>query len=118
MKLFALAALLATIPGLSFAFGESSMAVSQSSFTLTNDTTRSITTASGTPRSLDSVIVSSSSVGGTITLYDSNGTATNRIGVVSLGTVQQAFYNIKISSGITYTTNTNSGGVTIIYTPR
>ena len=117
MKLLAFAALLA-LPSLSFAYGESSVSVSLSSFTLTNDTTKSIRTASGTPMSLESVIVSSPSAGGTITLYDSNGTATNRIGVISLNNANQFFYNVKVSSGITYTTNTNSGGVTITYTPR
>lgn len=93
--------------------------VYKSSFTQTDESLRIMRPATGTPLSLHGIIVSSASaVGGLITVYDSSGTATNTIARVSLVNLGAYYFDVKISSGLTYTTSTNSMGVTILYQPR
>lgn len=61
------------------------------------------------------VNVGSVSTTGMLRVYSSSGGATNQIANVSLGTVMGYAYNVRISSGITYTTTGNAGGVTLIF---
>lgn len=89
--------------------------VSQSSFTVTNDSAKQLT---GTTKwsVLDRVVVSSTSTGGAIALYDNTaGNTSSKIGVVDLGTIQSPTFNVRVSSGITYTTTGNTNGVTILW---
>jgi hypothetical protein len=115
MKLLLAVLAVLSLTGTASAFDEVSGAIHRSSFTTTADT---LLVVPNTPRALVAVVVSSPTVGGILTVYNSSGTATNPIGIVSLATIQTARYDVRISSGLTYTTNMANGGVTIIYTPR
>jgi hypothetical protein len=53
-----------------------------------------------------------------LTVYDSSRTATSPIARIGLTTVGAYYFDVKISSGLTYTTATNTQGVTILYQPR
>ena len=60
--------------------------------------------------------------GGSIALYDSSATATNQIANIGFGTPGAGVgggwtvpIEVRVSSGITYTTSGNTTGVTIIY---
>jgi hypothetical protein len=88
--------------------------VKRSSHTATNDSIRRITGALA-GSTLVSVVVSSPTATGTITLYDSNATATNLIGVVHCGTLQSPVYDVRVSSGISYVSDDCTGGVTVIW---
>lgn len=84
----------------------------RSSFTATNDTAQKITGAV----SLNGVVVSSASVAGaTLLIYDSLSSANNLIARVSLTSLGDYTFNVKLSSGLVYTTSNNNMGVTIIY---
>lgn len=85
-----------------------------SSYTVTNETTKLIfNTPPGTV--LAQINVSSVSTGGLLQVYDSSDTATNKIANVTLATVGSYRYEVRLSSGLTYTTTGNGAGVTIIY---
>lgn len=124
MKKLLLLGLSLALSSSAFAFTET-REINQSSFTATNDTTAWIQISSNafpyfmantSPNTdLRAIIVSSPSAGGTITLYDSQGSAVNKIGVVSLGTIQEAHFNVRLSSGLTYSTSANTSGVTILF---
>src|SRR5690349_6737518 len=83
-----------------------------SSFTTTNDTLQQISSA----KTLERVVVSSVTAGGLLTVYDSRGSASRIVAVVTLGVANYYDFEITVSSGLTYSTTANSGGVTIIYT--
>lgn len=95
-----------------------------SSFTKSNETLKEIqlstVTYGGnkTVMGLNSIIISSATSGGSITIYDSKGSATNAIGICDLTTVNVYPFNVAISSGLTYTTTGNTNGVTIIFRAR
>lgn len=85
----------------------------RSSFTITNDTAKSITDA----LYLSSVVVASTSPAGVLSLYDSIGStsAIYKIADIDLSTLGDYNYNIFLSSGLTYSTMNNSKGITILY---
>lgn len=85
--------------------------VNRSSFTQTNDTTKYLSNSAY----LDKVIVSAVSAGGVLTIYNSTWTTTPVISSITLGTVGTYHYNDLWVAGITYTTISNTAGVTIIY---
>jgi len=84
-----------------------------SSFTLTDDSQAIIDDVTW----LHAVVVSSASAGGYIQLYDREGATptTSLIGVVDLGTLNTYLFDCVVSSGLTYNTSGNAGGVTILY---
>jgi len=89
--------------------------INASSFTATNDTTQQIT---GTSPNTDfrGVIIGTPSISGVLTIFDGQGAnAASKIGVVSLSAVNELHFNVRCSSGITYTTTGNTGGVTLLY---
>jgi len=86
----------------------------KSSHTRTSDTTKEISSTKHV-KYLRSVIVSSPTADGWMTIYNSRGAASNEIGTVDLGTANQYNYDLSISSGLTYTTSGNANGVTILY---
>lgn len=89
--------------------------VKRSSFTATNDALRIIPGATA-GKTLVAVVVSSPTTGGTISLYNSNGSAAdNLITTVHCGTIQNPVYEVRVSSGLSYTTDDCTGGVTIIW---
>jgi hypothetical protein len=88
------------------------ISLNRSSFTATNDTTQRIC---ATPCVLDSVVVSSPSVGGLLTIYDSNAAASNKIAVVNTANSGSYRFEVLISSGLTYTTANNTNGITILW---
>jgi hypothetical protein len=93
--------------------------VYKSSFTQTDESLALVAPTTGTPLSLHGIIVSSASAaGGLLTVYDSSRTATSPIARIGLTTVGAYYFDVKISSGLTYTTATNTQGVTILYQPR
>ena len=61
------------------------------------------------------VNVSSPSTNGTLKIYNSSGLASGQIANIDLGARDSYRYEIVLSSGLTYTTTGNVGGVTIIY---
>lgn len=108
-KLIAVIAV-ALLGGISFADD-----VKRSSFTATNNALRIIPGATA-GKTLVSVVVSSPTAGGTVSLYDSNGSAAdNPITVVHCGTLQNPVFEIRVSSGISYVSDDCTGGVTIIW---
>ena len=90
-----------------------SFEVNQASHTATNDTLQQI--GSTDKSTFVGVIVSSPTSGGLLSVYNSQGAASSKVADVSLGTVQSPEYNVRMSSGITYSTTGNSGGVTILW---
>lgn len=98
----------------------------QASFTLTNDSAVQISTHGGI---LVGVIIDSQSAGGTLTLADAwvsvkapNAPTYSTFSILSLGAGNAPTslptyisYNVLLSSGLTYTTAGNTGGVTIIW---
>ena len=96
----------------------------KSSFTATNDTALKIPCNTVEPKAgckFHGVIVSSAGVASTLTIYDSSATAINPIAVIntSVGTVVptgQLFYDLYVSSGLSYTTvGATPAKVTILY---
>lgn len=61
------------------------------------------------------VLIGTPTAAGSIKVYDSSGSATNQLGNIDLGARFYAPFDVKITSGITYTTTGNSGGITILY---
>ena len=95
--------------------------VDKTSFTITNDGPVLISSATA-GSVLRSVIISSGAPNFQIKIYDSKGTAVNQISNLSgSGTAdnsKQIIFDVRISSGITYTiVGNNAGGVTFIYRP-
>lgn len=87
--------------------------INYSSFTATNETGAEISGA----YSLAYINVSSATPGGLLSIYDSkkSTSAVYQIGKIDLSTVHSYIYDIRLSSGLTYTTSSNSNGVSIIY---
>ncbi len=83
----------------------------RSSYTKTADTLQRISGA----RYLKRVVVSSATAGGSIRIYDSQGSTTGQIATVDEGTLNQYDFNIYVSSGLTYSTVGNANGATFIY---
>lgn len=110
--------LLISLLSLSLASMGMAFEVSPSSYTATDDSLKIIEHHTGGARSLVAVIVSSPTALGTITIYDSSGTATGKIGTIHCGTVQDPSFNVRLSSGLTYSSLGCSNGVTIIYKKR
>lgn len=67
-------------------------------------------------RTLESVIISSTATAGSIKIYDSSATATHQIAEISMSAVHSYDFDLYISSGLTYTTTSNTGSITLIYT--
>lgn len=88
-------------------------AVYRSSTTKTNDSTAEIEFNGNTSQYLHTIVVSSASTGGFCIIYDSQGSATNEIATIDLGTLNTYIYDVKLSSGLSYTTTGNSNGVVI-----
>jgi hypothetical protein len=106
------------------AWGDEFM-LGRSSFTSTNDTLVAVSTGGVNPNPIlltggvfDGVVIASNSSNGIATFYDSIGSATKEIGFVSMnGTSSGSNYisfEVRLSSGLTYTTTGNSG-ISIIY---
>lgn len=93
----------------------SNTAVFKSSYTTTNDTTQEITNGSDSARYFYGVVVGSATAGGYLLIYDSQGAVSSQVANLNLGSVGGYVYNIHLSSGLTYTSNTATNGVTIIY---
>lgn len=101
------------IPVVGFSYWDT-VGVYSSSYTATNEGPRVITaTPPGTI--FVGIVSGTATTNGTIKVYDSSGTASNQIAVVSLGAPGAYYYNIFLSSGLTYTTANNTNGVTILY---
>lgn len=89
-----------------------------SSFTTTNETLKVIpNTPPGTV--FAGIVIGSSSVGGFLSIFNSSGTGLlgSTITICSLQSSNPVdlHYNVVLSSGLTYTTVGNVGGVTILY---
>lgn len=97
----------------------------QASFTLSSDTTVRISSHAGV---LMGVIIDSQSVGGSLTIADAwvsttgNAVTYSTIAILGLssgsplnGLPIYIPFNVNLSSGLTYTTASNTGGVTIIW---
>ena len=113
---------LALLMGVSFVRAGSLDEIFQSnrgSFTMTNETARLIPNTPPGTIFVGVVVGSAMPQGSGILIYDSSGQASNQVGFVtgySVGSAQfQANYNIRLSSGLTYTTIGNSSGFTILY---
>lgn len=89
--------------------------INKSSFTATNDTLQQLNSATPTSTFFVGVVVSSPSAGGLLSVYDSQGAASQKITDVSLGTIQRPEYNVRVSSGLTYSITNNAAGVTILW---
>lgn len=112
MRNLFIALVLSLLAGTAFAAG---MDVNRSSFTATVDTLQRLP-GSEKGSTLAWVVVSSPSANGTLTIYDSQNSATNQITPpISLTQVQAPEFHVRVSSGITYSTTGNSTGVTIIW---
>jgi len=68
-------------------------------------------------RYLHTVIISSASAGGVLSLWDAQdySTTSARIGIVDMGQVNTYFYDIWLASGLCYTTSGNTNGVTMTF---
>lgn len=99
------------------AWGDESL-INKSSYTTTNDTLVSISSTVMAGGVFDGVVIGSNSATGVVKFYDSNGVQVSTIGVVSMaGTANGAFYipfEVRLSSGLTYTV-TGNPGISIIY---
>ena len=95
----------------------------QSSFTATADTLATIGVSTPTAkvvaraRFLKSVIISSGTVGATVTVYDSVGNASQEIAYIDMSAKAQWDFNVALSSGLTYTTSTAGKGLTFTWKP-
>lgn len=113
--------------GLSHAYVEQYQ-LNSASFTITNETTARISTTNMHGGILVGVIIDSPSALGVLTIADAYvsfttpGIVFSTIAILSLGSGNSPStlptyipFNVKLSSGLTYTTSNNTGGVTIIY---
>lgn len=114
-KLLLVFLVLAAMVGTSEAFlrATCNTSVYRSSYTRTDDDTQEIENA----LHFRGVVVASASANADsyIEIYDAEDTATSIIGRISLNTLGTYTYDIWLSSGLTYKTSGNSGGVTIIW---
>jgi len=111
---YILASIILVIPLLLFARTKHQLrniAVFQSSYTITNETTANISNA----EFIHTVIIGTSTAGGTLILYDSEGNTTTQFANIDLNTKDCYHFDVALSSGLTYTTSGNSGGVTMTY---
>ncbi len=84
----------------------------KSSYTATADTTKYIASS----MYLDSIVVSSASIGGLVTVYNSTFTSVNQVlPTINMNNVGVWRVNLFMSQGITYTTVGNTNGVSFIY---
>lgn len=113
------------LASLSFGFWET-ISQNSSSFTLTNEGTIAISSNNLQGGVLVAVVIGSSTPGGLIRLFDSrnpSGVNVSTIGIVNLGGTgigannepNTIPFNVHLSSGLSYKTEGNSNGVTIIY---
>jgi len=110
-KWLALAVLL--LPGLAFAETRIDPTIWISSYVPTNHTLNVV--SSGTYR-LHGVVVSSPGVNSQMIVYDSDRQAASIIGTISTDSVGSYWFDVRKSSGITYTkTGTLPAAVTILY---
>lgn len=84
-----------------------------SSNTATADTTKSLCTTY-TARGILRGACVNTGVAGTLTLYNSNATATNPVAAIDTSTKGCQFYDVAAMSGVTYT-NSATANVTILY---
>ncbi len=114
MKKLFLAALILSFPVISKAANVEGYNILYGSNTLTNEGPRLIpNTPPGTI--LMRVNVASVSAGGTLVIYNSSGVAVNPVVNIDLGARGMYVYEIKLSSGLTYTTTNNVGGVNFTF---
>lgn len=113
MKRLMIAGLSLLLAASAFAYTET-REINSSSFTTTNDTAVQIPNT-GPNTDFRGIIVSSVSATGQIAVFDTQGVATSTKAFVSLGTLGEYHFNVRLSSGLSYTTTTNLGGVTILY---
>lgn len=116
MKKFLLFLLMASLTKACLAYWDT-VEMYQSSYTAANNTTTVL--ANTPPGTVFAGVVISTSVGGTLKVYDSSGAASGQIANLLLsGNGEGSFcipFNVVVSSGITYTTTGNSGGITFIF---
>ena len=99
--------------------------INTSSYTASNDTTKLIIISSvnfpqqgaqtGPNTDFRGVLIGSNTFGGLVTIYDSSGTSTNIVAKIGCDTAKELHYNVRLSSGLTYTTSGCTNGVTILY---
>lgn len=123
---FSLAALMASFSSAAFI---ETYQLNSTSYTLTNDTAAHISTSTMHGGELVGVLIDSPSANGSLTLSDAYvstavaGIVYSTFAVIPLSLGGNASnssplyipFNVYLSSGLTYTTTNNSGGVTIIY---
>jgi len=110
--------------GVSAAYVET-LQMNNSSFTASNDSYVSIASRTIPGGIFVGVVISSPSPGGVVRFFDSLGLVQSTIGVVSLGggglaagydsSANYIPFNVKISSGLTYSVTGNVSGITILY---
>lgn len=61
------------------------------------------------------VVASTSSTLGTLKIYDSSGVASGQLANIDLGRNGDYTFEVRLSSGLTYTTANNTGGITLIF---
>jgi hypothetical protein len=83
------------------------------SYTATSETAKRIETSPGSV--LACVVVGSASPSGLLKIYDSSAAASNQIANISLTVTGNYDFDVRLSSGLTYTTTSNTAGVTITY---
>ena len=94
------------VPAISF-IPQVNTCIYESSFTATNETKANIVDV----EFFKSIIVSSASTGGSVTIYDSIKSTQNIIGIVDLSDKGVYDFELYVSSGLTYTTLGNTNGV-------
>lgn len=124
MKRIALLGLLMALSSTAFGFTET-REINQSSFTNTNDTKQWIQQSSqtfpfimsntGPNTDFRGVVIASPTTGGTVIVFDSQGVVTSTIATISCANANEFHYNIRLSSGLTYTSNNCTNGATILF---
>jgi hypothetical protein len=113
-KLFFVASLFLSLTSISKAANVEGYNRLSGSFTITNEGPRVVpNTLPGTI--LMYVNVSSPSTNGTLRIYNSSGVASNQIANIDLNASGMYRYEVILSSGLTYTTTNNAGGVTFTF---
>lgn len=118
-KILASLLLIVSLKAVSFGAYSDEGLLNQSSFTMSNETLVAISSTAMAGNILVGVVIGSSTPGGTISLFDSVGVKVSTIGILSMaGSSNGAMYvpfEVRLSSGLTYSTVSNTNGVTIIY---
>src|SRR5581483_7082011 len=104
MKRLYMLGLLLGLSSTAFGFTET-REINVASFTATNDVTAYIPNTTANTDFRGVVVGSPTATTGSIVIFDGQGTnATNKIATIGLGVANEFHYNVRLSSGITYTT--------------